>query len=55
MADDTKAFNSLAVMRDQKLVFFSARTHAFNEAVSPADALARIRDLYEAFDESHPE
>lgn len=50
----SKAFNSLAVMRDQKLVFFTTRTHAFDESLAPSDALAKIRELYEAFDESHP-
>jgi hypothetical protein len=53
MSKETSALNGLAVMRDQKLVFFGVRDVLATD-LAPDDALAKIREFYAAFDESHP-
>lgn len=53
--NEARALNALAVMRDQKIVFFGVREVLNNTALSADAALAKIREYYEAFNESHPE
>jgi hypothetical protein len=53
--DGTKAFKSLALMRDQKIVFFGIRGVLDDEALSSNAKIIKIREFYDAFDESHPD
>ena len=55
MSNEARALNSLAVMRDQKIVFFGVREVLNNTALSADEKLAKIREYYEAFYEREPE
>ena len=54
MNSEAKACASLGLLRDQITVFYGGRGILDNAGLSAGEALAKVRELYDAFDESHP-
>jgi hypothetical protein len=54
MSSETKALTSLALMRDQKLVFLGVREVLEKSGLPPDQMVAEIREYYAAFDADHP-
>lgn len=50
MDKEQRALNGLATIRDKLVVFNGVRAAAFNENLTPGQALESIRAYYEAFD-----
>lgn len=55
MSKEQSALQSLATLRDQKIVFYNVRAVVNDLSLTPGEAMRRISDLYVAYDESHPE
>lgn len=54
MDKETQALNSLATMRDQKIVFHNVRAVVNDLSLTPEEAMTRISELYVAYDQAHP-